>query len=302
MDKVNMVMSDEDRDTLSYIISLNEECMTMRKDINDRHNDNINNIDIQDRYNTLWSKYEELMRSTRYLMDSTVDSGTYDTMKGLYDIYMSEYNMVRSEMNEAYSKKTVDMNSMQHVDNNDIYTDIIYDIHMYEDKKIHMIHTNTKQYILGLIPLIKKSLSFITNVFKRSDNNDHYFFYLSHTIIIRWIVMMMNDKDNDMNKDELLYLSIIDIKSKDIINLLSEISTDVRSKINNGADIKYETIDMNNKFSSYIKNIIDTMNSNELILYNDILLSRYNSVVDVDSRSNIIDSIQQERVRVPTHT
>lgn len=245
---------------------------------------------------TVRSRYQQLLERLNDGRIRTQNTPAYEIFNNYFIIYNEKFGAIKAKIDEAYRSK-VNMKSalMPHDPSTEIYSDMIYDIKMYEEKKAHLLvnfsEAGVLQFYSGLLQLIKKPLLFVKNLMVRSDNNENFFFNLTPVVRIRWISMMLVTKETNM--DELGSLALLERKSKDLVSLLSAAATEVKNKSLKPLEIQYVQIDSKNKFSSYVKNLTDTLKTRELHQLNLHVSNKCATVASEEAASDIFSTIQQ---------
>ena len=89
--------------------------------------------------------------------------------------------------------------------------------------------------------MIRQALNFVKKVFFVAENSEDFSFSLTPLVRVRWVAMMMTEREP--NREELLYLVLLESKTKDLINLLGSVASETRRKRNLNEDLSYERVD-----------------------------------------------------------
>lgn len=235
-----------------------------------------------------WALYEDLLATLREVMLG-VHKGTpaYEMFKSCHDCYFSEFNALKADVNDIFRRSQARRVFLQSTNvEEESFTDLLTETRVFEEKHLPTLdpfprsesgQKNLKTYYSTLVGLIRKSLNFIKKVFFVAETSEEFGFLLTPLVRVRWIAMMATEKTP--SKEELHHLAIIETKTKDLLALLSPLVSEVKKKRNEGQDLTYEKVDIQNKFSMFAKNICDTLNSRELVAYNLTLSNKCGSVV-----------------------
>lgn len=292
-DTIEIPMVEEDKEILVQCIKLAAELI----DADERLVSPQSDVDaILAASSLIRSKYKQLTDMLNDGRIRTQNTPAYEIFNNYYNIYSEKFVAIRSKIDEAYRSK-INMKTalMPHDPSTEIYSDMIFDIKMYEEKKAQLLvnagEASVQQFYTGLLPLIKKPLQFIKNLLVRSDNNENYFFNLTPVVRIRWICMMLVPKETNM--EELSSLVLLERKSKDLVTLLSAAAKDARNKSLSPMEVQYVRIDSRNKFSSFVKNLSDTLKTREIYQLNLFSTNKCSTVASEETSTDLLSTIQQ---------
>lgn len=254
---------------------------------------------LSDAYIDLWGLYHDLLQRIPVIMNA-LDSNDVQraVLKGLYKMYLREFNSLKDDVAEVYSlSKDHPIVLPAYNVENEILSDFLSEIKEYEEKNAEILKNSSvsekllRKFFIGLFQLLKKCLNYILKLFYMGETNDDMIFSLTPLVRMRWSAMLLTDQN--ANKDEIALLSQIAAKSKDLYSIIGKEVLAFKNKKAKGDIDIIEKVELQNKFSQYIKNIADTLTTREAAVLNQQLLNKSMSVLDDGKHDAFMAKLKQ---------
>lgn len=248
----------------------------------------------------LWSMYHDLLQRMPVAMDTMGRSDEYRAvLKGQYKAYLRDFNSLKEDITEVYVLSNRDNAIVLPAFDveDEILSDFVAEIKEYEEKHAEILKEPSanekplRKFFQGLFKIIRRCLNYILKLFYTGEINENMIFSLTPLVRMRWSAMLL--MDSSTNKEEYLLLFLIETKAKDLTTILSKEVLSLKNKISKGDDYTIEKIDIQNKFSQYIKNIADTLTTKEIATLNQMLLSKSLAVMDSEKQDAFFSKLKQ---------
>lgn len=289
-----VILTINERNQLAETVKLSQRCSDLNREI--RESNIREETKIVELLNKAWPLYEELMAKVRILVQNSSNRAANELFKGCYEAYVYEYSALKIDSGKLLENiRNEDKLRSFQVIQTECLAQHLEAIKEFEKSHLYLIdqqflsNDNGKLFFTGLFILLKKSLWFLKEVFAMAEMTEDFAFAIAPDLRLGWQVMMFTEDDS--NKEEIEQLHMIEAKTKDFINLLSRLTSDMIINKNNGKDITYEKIDSQNKFNSVIQSIAAMLSSREMVQFRQIQSLKFQHIMQEESNSGFMATI-----------
>lgn len=246
----------------------------------------------------IWSGYHDLLQRMPVIIeDPLMPREKKAELRTEYRGYFKAFQAVKDDVTEVYNMSK-DVGLMIPVGNTDeqSLSDLINDVRIYEEKNAELLSNSllddktAKTFFKGLFTVLKKALNFVKMLFFNGETVEDYVFGVTPFVRLRWTAMLLADKD--AGKEEACQLVLVEAKSRDLVRMLGSETLLAKNKKAAGEESAADKINLQNKFSNYIRNLADTLATREISSLNAAQFSKAMVVLEEDRDETLITKLK----------